>query len=470
MTLELIISLAESLILLYFLGVNTFYAGLLLSAAFELRHHKREVRGEHRWRILGSEVAPRITMLAPAHNEEATVVDSISGLLNHYYPNLEVVVINDGSKDGTLEALLTHFEMKPVEPLYDRRITTQPIRGLYRSAREPNLMVVDKHNGGKADALNLGLQIARGTLVCALDADTIVEPDALSKLVRPFLLRDDVVAAGGTLRVVNDSEIDGARVTAPRTPRHALAGFQAVEYVRAFLFGRLGLNRLGGNLIISGAFGLFRRASVLEAGGYSHGSVGEDMELVIRLRRKGYLEGTPSQVEFIPDPVAWTEVPPRLSILMRQRDRWHRGLADALWRHRGMFFNPRYGKMGMLAFPYFVLVELLAPVIEAWGLVVLLLTVYLGSINLTFAVAFFLVAYVYGTILSAMAALLDETAYGGLQRLRDRFWLLWWALLEPVGYRQITVYSRLKGLVKFLLGRTDWGKMERIGFAKKSTA
>ena len=464
MTLHSFVTFQEAFMFFYFLGVNSFYAGLLLSAAVELRHHHRTVQGEHPWRILGSEVAPRVTMLAPAHNEETTVVDSVRGFLNLYYPDLEVVVINDGSEDGTLRALIEHFEMVRVEPVYDQRLVTQAIRGLYRSEIEPHLVLIDKENGGKADSLNLGLQVATGDLICAMDADTLVEPDALQKLVRPFVLRDDVVAAGGTLRVVNQSLVRNARVVAARTPRRPVSGFQAVEYCRAFLFGRLGLNRLGGNLIVSGAFGLFRRESVLAVGGYAHGTVGEDMELVVRLRRRGIEQGGPSRAQFIPDPVAWTEVPPTLSVLVRQRDRWHRGLADSLWRHRDLFFNRRYGKMGLISYPYFVLVELLAPVVEAWGLLVVVVSLYLGILGHEFALAFFLVAYVYGSVLSVVAMLLDENAFGGLESIKDRLLLLFWALLESLGYRQVTVYSRLKGLVKFFLGRKEWGKMERAGF------
>lgn len=454
----------EWAILVYFLFVNSFYALLLLSAAWEMLKHVREVRGASRWRILGCRTAPRISMLAPAHNEAATIKDSVHAILSLSYPSLEVVVVNDGSTDETLTVLTEHFDLVAIYPIYRRQIATKPIRGLYRSRSRPNLLVMDKENGGKADALNVGLQMATGDLVCAIDADTLIEPDALLRMVRPFLLSEDILAAGGTIRVVNGSLVHGGRVVTPHPSRQALAGFQVVEYVRAFLCGRLGWNQLGGNLIISGAFGLFRREMVIAVGGYAHDTVGEDMELVCRLRRRGYEEKGPHRVDFIPDPVAWTEVPGSLRVLGRQRDRWHRGLADTLWRHRRLLFNPRYGAMGLVVYPYFFFVELLAPVVEALGLCGLLVGLLTGAINVPFALLFFLVAYGYGLVLSTFSLVLDEINFHRYQGVKDRFLLVLWTMLEPFGYRQLTVYWRLRGLVKFCRGRKDWGAMERQGF------
>src|SRR5690349_21495968 len=359
----------EWAILIYFVIVNTFYAILLVNAGRELLYHVRTARGEARARILSSPAAPRISILAPAFNEEATIEDSVRSLLALFYANLEIVVINDGSKDKTIGVLERVFELVPIPSVLEPQVEAKPLRQLYRSRTHPNLVVADKVNGGKADALNVGLNLASGDLVCAIDADTLIEPDALQRMVRPFLASPNIVAAGGTIRVANGCTIRRGRILEMRAPRHALAGFQVVEYLRAFLFGRVGWNRLGGNLIISGAFGLFHRETVLEIGGYAHDTVGEDMELVIRLRRHGFETGGPSDADFVPDPVAWTEVPESAKVLGRQRDRWHRGLADVLWRHRKVLFNRRYGAMGWVAYPYFVFVELLAPIIEAIGLV-----------------------------------------------------------------------------------------------------
>ena len=457
----------EFAILIYFVIVNTFYGVLLFSASAEMRDHIRRTRAETRWRVLNSRVAPRIAMLAPAYNEEASVSESVRSLLTLHYPRLEVILINDGSKDETLNVLIREFGLRQVFVEEEFTLPTQPIRAVYRSEGHPNLLVVDKVNGGKADALNVGLNIASGDLVCAMDADTLIEPDALQRMVRPFLMSDEYVAAGGTIRIANGSTARAGRIIDLGVPRQPIPGFQIVEYLRAFLFGRLGWNKLGGNLVISGAFGLFRRDAVVAVGGYAHGSVGEDMELVLKLRRRGYeVTGVPREVAFVPDPVAWTEAPESARVLARQRDRWHRGLADTLWRHRQLAFNPKYGVLGMVVLPYFIVVELLAPVVEAIGLIGLVIGLLIGSINYPFAILFFLLAYGYGAVLSIMTLLLEGFSYHRYARMRDHFMLIVWALLENVGYRQLTVWWRLKGLWKFFRGRTDWGAMERRGINK----
>ncbi|MBA3670485.1 MAG: glycosyltransferase family 2 protein [Gemmatimonadaceae bacterium] len=460
----------EWAILVYFVLVNSFYAVLLVAASREMWRHIMSVRGENRWRILGSPAAPRISILAPAYNEAATIEDSIRSLLALYYANLEVIVVNDGSKDDTLAVLVQCFDLVPVHPVFEPRIRTKAVKALYRSRLAPNLVVVDKENGGKADALNVALNFATAELVCSIDADTLIEPDALQRMVRPFLDDDDVVAAGGTIRVANGATIIGGRLVQLRAPRDLVACLQVVEYLRAFLFGRLGWNALGGNLIISGAFGLFRRDAVRTAGGYVHDTVGEDMELVLRLRRQGFDQGGPRHAVFVPDPVAWTEVPESLRVLGRQRDRWHRGLADVLWRHRRVLFNPHYGMMGMVAFPYFVFVELLAPVVEAIGLVGTVVGLSVGAINAPFALLYFLLAYGYGILLSMLTLLLEELSYHRYTGFRDRLRLARAAFLENVGYRQVTVVWRLRGLVKYLRGKKDWGAMERRGLSRPAAA
>lgn len=249
-----------------------------------------------------------------------------------------------------------------------------------------------------------------------------------------------------------------------------IAGFQIVEYLRAFLFGRLGWNRLGGNLIISGAFGLFRREAVIDAGGYLHDTVGEDMEPVIRLKRRSYETGNPGTIEFVPDPVAWTEAPESLKVLGRQRDRWQRGLADVLWRHRDMFLNPRYGVTGMVVIPYYVFVELCAPLVEAFGLLGLVIGLLFGMLDLKFALLFYLTAYGLGTALTAFTLILEDLSFHRYERFEDRVKLFGLTLLENMGYRQLTVWWRLRGLWKFMRGRKDWGLMERKGFQSKPAA
>lgn len=451
-------------VLFYFVIVNGFQSALLTSAAVALWRHSTETWEEDRAGLLGSAVCPKISALAPAYNEAANVTESVRSLLTLHYPSLELVVINDGSTDATLEVLTEAFALHPIHPIFQNRVQTQPIRALYRSSLHPGLVVVDKDNGGKADALNAGLNCASGQLVCAIDADTLIEPDALLRIVRPFLHHEDVVAAGGTIRVANGSTVTGGRVTDARMPRRWLAGCQTVEYLRAFLFGRLGWNNLGGNLVISGAFGLFRREAVLGVGGYVHDTVGEDMELVADLRRCGQDQGSASRVAFVPDPVAWTEVPETLRVLGRQRDRWHRGLADVLHRHRHVFANPRYRSLGLIIYPYYLIVELLGPVVEALGIVAVLISLPLGAVDGTFAVLFLAVAYGWGVLLNLAVLTLEELTYRRYNRWSDLLLLLLWSVVEGVGYRQLTVLWRLRGLWRYLRGNTDWGVMNRRGF------
>jgi cellulose synthase/poly-beta-1,6-N-acetylglucosamine synthase-like glycosyltransferase len=468
--LRLVLRYSEYCVGAYFLFVNTFYLVLLASAAFSLRRHKLRTWQQRHWRLLGSDLAPRLSVIAPAYDEEPTIVETARALLTLRYPSLEVVVVNDGSADGTLEALEREFGLVRVHPDFERRVEHRPIRGIYRSQRVSQLVVVDKENGGKADALNAGLNVSSGELACAVDADTVIEPDALLQLVQPYIERDDVVACGGTIRIGNGSLVRSGRIIERRAPRRALPGVQTIEYVRAFLFGRLGWNNFGGNLIISGAFGLFRRQAVADAGGYLHETVGEDMELVVRLRRHAYERGGPKKVVFVPDPVAWTEAPESLRVLGRQRDRWHRGLADTLWRHRRVLLKPRYGTLGTVAYPYFLFVELLAPLVEAFGILALPAALIVNAVNWQFALLLFIVAYGYALWLTMCSLTLEELTGAPYARFGDRLRLVPWAILESLGYRQVTVVWRLRGLWRYLRKRSEWGAMTRTGFASSARA
>jgi cellulose synthase/poly-beta-1,6-N-acetylglucosamine synthase-like glycosyltransferase len=450
-------------VLAYFVALGLFYLVLYISAALEMRRYLREVRAEKYREILSSEIAPSISMLVPAHNEETSIQESVRALLTLAYPQLEIVVVDDGSTDNTLGVLISTFDLLQIKPIYDQQIATKPVEAIFRSRQFPNLVVVSKNKGGKADSLNAGLNISGSELVCAIDADTILDPDGLRRLVRPFIRSRDVVAAGATIRVANGCTVMQGRLASERGPHRALAGIQAVEYLRAFLFGRPGWNRLGGNLLISGAFGLFRRQSLLETNGYVK-TVGEDMELVVRLRRHAYDTGQPARIEFVPDPVAWTETPTSFKELGRQRERWQRGFTDVLWRHRRVLFNRRYGLLGMVVFPAFVLFEWMAPIIEAVGLVVVTVGLILGQVSAQFAILFFSLACGVGILLSMLALMLEELSFRRYGRARDRALLVVWAVLENLGYRQLTVWWRLRGVASYLRRKKSWGKMTRKGF------
>ncbi len=410
-----------------------------------------------------------ISVLMPAYNMERNIVESVLAQLTLRYPHHEVIVINDGSKDDTLARLTDEFELYEVPPAIPRRLETAEVRGYYRSRKAPGLLVIDKENGGKADALNAGLSASRYPLVVAADADTMIAEDALLRLARSFLLGDPIVAAGGTIRVANGCRIEHARVTGPRMPRSLLAALQVPEYLRAFLFGRIGWNRIGGNLIVSGAFGLFRRHRLIEIGGYDTGSVVEDLDLIVRLHRHMRELGVPYSIPLVPDPVAWTEVPSDLGTLSRQRERWHRGLILTMIAHRDMQLRPRYGPLGFVHAPFFVLGEMLAPVVEVVGYVFTILGIALGVISWSFAGLFLAAALGYGLLLTFWAIVLEQATFRMYRRRGDFARLLGCALLEPLGYRQLTVLWRLRGFWNAWRGSQSWGEMRRYGFETAKT-
>lgn len=455
--------------LTYLLFLNTCYAFLLLLSIPELWKHWRLSADEHLRRLLASEALPPLTLLVPAHNEEVTIASSVLSFLTLEYPHLEVVVVNDGSTDRTVEVMMREFDLYEVPPAFPVQLATKAVRAYYRSRRHARLLVIDKENGGKADALNAAMNAARHPFVVAVDADTLIEPDALMRLARPFLLGASVAAVGGTVRVANSCVVELGRVAEARVDRHWIVGCQVVEYLRAFLFGRLAWNWLGGNLLISGAFGLFRKEYLVAIGGYRTGNVTEDMDLCVRLQRHLHEQGIQAEMPFIPDPVAWTEVPSTVRVLRRQRERWHRGLVSTMWTHRRMLFNPRYGAAGMLAYPFFFFGEMLAPLVELIGWVGLLLGLALGAVNAEFALLFLVVAIGYGSLLSVWAIVLEEFSFRRYGRASDVLRLVWYAFVEGLGYRQLTVLFRLQGMVNYVRGVETWGRMTRQGFGGKPT-
>lgn len=459
---------ADHLALLYFLVLNSFYAFLLILSIPELWRNWRLADDEYLQRLLSSDALPSLSLLVPAHNEEVSIASSLLSFLTLEYPRLEVILVNDGSKDRTMDVLIREFDLYVVPAAYPQTIPSANVRAVYRSRTHSRLVVLDKENGGKADALNAAINVARHPFVVAVDADTLIEPDALLRLARPFLLGTNVAAVGATIRVANSCTIELGRVVNARVDSRWLPSCQVVEYLRAFLFGRLGWNRLGGNLIISGAFGLFRREYLLAINGYKTGNVTEDMDVVVRLHR--YLRDNKIEAElpFIPDPVAWTEVPTNLGVLARQRERWHRGLLGTLITHRDMCFNPRYGLAGMIAFPFYLFGELLAPVIELGGYIFTIVGLAIGAVNLHFALLFFFVAVGYGSMLSLWAVLLEELSFRRYKMRRDFFRLISLAFIESLGFRQLTVWFRLQAFWKYFRGVESWGAMTREGFQKKA--
>ena len=471
----IVIQSFNDLTLVYFIVLNTVYLVTSLYAFRALRKYTRRLKSFFTDDLVTSAGAPPITLIAPAYNEEATCVQSIRSLLTLKYPEYEILLVNDGSKDATLERLIDAFELVPSARAPTAELPTTPIRGIFHSRIYPILWVIDKVNGGKADTLNAGLNHCRTPLFCAMDADSLLEREALLRIVRPFLEESTTVAAGGIIRIVNGCSVQSGNITDIRLPKKFLAKFQVLEYLRAFLSGRMGWDTLGATLIISGAFGLFRRAIVVEAGGFatfrtSFETVGEDMELVVRLHRYCREQRIPYRITYIPDPVAWTECPETLKVLGRQRDRWQRGLSQVMMRHRRMLLNPRYGRIGLLAYPYFFFLEMLGPLIELCGYISFLMTILLGAYTLLYVATFFMVAFVLGMALSLAAVSLEELSFRRYPRMKDLMQLFFLAILENFGYRQINQYWRVRGVFSALFRKKSWGKMEHKGFGGEKTS
>lgn len=444
---------------------NAIYLAQIARAFPEFLRARRRASRLREWWLLTSDVTPGVTLLVPGYNEEATIVESVRSLLALRYPQLEIIVVNDGSKDATLQRLIEAFELVPVERALPRRVAYRPVRGVFGTPRLPNLLVVDKDNGGKSDGLNAALDLARHPLVCAVDADSLLDAESLLRAVRPFIDEpEETAAVGGTIRVVNGCVVKAGQVIETRAPRGWLELFQAVEYLRAFLMARMSWTRSQTVTIISGAFGIFRRERLLEMGGYSHGTVGEDMELVVRLHRHARDAGEPLKVWHVPDPVCWTEVPDSLKVLSRQRTRWQRGLCETLWRHREMIGSPRYGAVGMWSLPQFLLFDVVGPVMELIGLLLVPLCTLAGILSIEFFIAYCALVFGFGICLSLGCFLLAELSLRRYRRTIDLWRLGLGAIVENFGYRQLNSAWRVMGIWQFLRKKQGWGEMKRRGF------
>jgi cellulose synthase/poly-beta-1,6-N-acetylglucosamine synthase-like glycosyltransferase len=407
---------------------------------------------------------PPISIVIPAYNEEATIVTSIQSMLQLRYADYEVLVVNDGSKDGTLAALIKAFNLIPFPQSYNVRLKVKPVLGVYYSPKIPKLRVIDKVNGGKADGINCGINAARHPLFCCVDADSILDRDSLLRVVQPFMEDSSTVASGGTVRIANGCTVRDGVLLDARIPTNWLARFQIVEYLRGFLFGRLGWARYNGLLIISGAFGVMRRDTVIEVGGYRHQTIGEDMELIVRLHRVLSEKKRAYRIVYVPEPICWTEAPEDFRTLKNQRVRWQRGLCESLWLNRGLPFSWPPSVANALAFPYFVLFEWAAPLVEMFGYLFFIYLLIFHDVAAPTAILLLLVALLFGVVLSTMSVLLDELCFHVYYRPRDIAMMLFVGVAENFGYRQLNMIWRLQGMWQWLRGKQGgWGAMQRKG-------
>lgn len=454
-------------ILLYSLLLLFFYLFIGIYSIGEIRKYLR-INSFADFRVLAaSEQLPGISILAPAYNEAANIIENVRSLLSIHYNTLEVIVINDGSKDDSLNKLIVAYDLYKTNVFINEQIPTKKVRGVYKSNNPVynKLIVVDKENGGKADALNVGVNVARNGYIVCVDVDCVLEQDAMLKMIKPFLeeTKVRVIASGGVIRIANDCKIENGRLIKINLSKNLLARVQTIEYIRAFLLGRMAWSRLNGLLLISGAFGAFDREIVIKCGGYNVNTVGEDMELIVRMRRYMEENKLPYKVTFIPDPLCWTEAPSNFKILGRQRNRWTRGTIETLKIHKKMFFNPRYGLLGMISYPYWFFFEFLAPVIEFLGLVSFLVFVGLGLIQ--WSSFFILLGCIlsFGFLYSVFAILMEVLTYNQYKSQKDIFKLVLAAFLEPFFFHPFVVWSAVKGNIDYLRKKNSWGEMTRQG-------
>ena len=467
---DLFFFIVNNIIFILTCFIFTVYIILAIISAIALRNYLRKNSYVDYNSIILAPLTPSISVIAPAFNEERTIVENIRALMSLYYNNFEVIIVNDGSTDNTFKRMVEAYDLERVSYFFDYRIPCERIRGVYKSRNRSfkKLTIIDKVNGGKADALNAGINISKKDLICCIDVDSIMEPDALLKMVKPFMEETDkkVIGTGGVIRIANSCVIEDGQIKEIRLPKEFLPRVQVLEYTRAFLLARMAWGKLNGLLLISGALGMFDKEVVIKCGGYSTKTVGEDMELVVRMRRYMAEQKLSYKVVYIPDPLVWTEVPSTGKVLGRQRNRWTRGTLETLITHRKLFFNPKYGIFGMLGYSYWFFFEWLSPIIEFMGYLYFIFLVCIGAVNWPFFLLLLAFVYTFAVMLSTWAILFEEKTFHKYKSWKDVLNLLLIALLEPIFYHPRTVWWAIRGNFDYLRGVRSWGNMEREGFGK----
>lgn len=459
-------------ILIYFSALQLVLFTLLILSYFDMRRRLAQNFYADYEALAKSHFTFPISVIMPAYNEAANAAEAVHSVLSLDYPQHEVIVVNDGSTDVTLESLVREFRLERRETVYRKSLDFRgAIRGIYKSSAYPTLTVVDKEHAGKSAALNCAINLSRYPLFCSIDADSIFQENALLRVVRPFLEDPDrVIAVGGQVRVANGCRVERGRVLEPRLPQKILAAFQVVEYLRAFVASRLGLSAMNNLLLLSGVFSLFRKDAVIEVGGYRGDVVTEDMELVVRLHHRMREQRRPYAIVFLPDPICWTEVPESVGTLARQRNRWHRGLMQSLWLHKSILWRKNSGSLRWVGMPYYIFFEFLGPIVELVGYVLIPVAYFLGFLSPLWFWAFLFLSVTSGAFLSVSAVLLEEISFGLYRSWGDFSLMIAIGIIENFSYRILTLLFRLGAVLDMILGRGGWGRQERTGFGRNRTA
>ncbi len=459
------------LFLLYATGIFSVYTWIaVFSYGAVLRYKQGNIFTDYSI-IATNPNAPSFSLIAPAYNEGKTIVENVRSLLSIYYHKLEIIIVNDGSKDDSMERLIKAYHLEPIPYIIPGNLPTQEVKQVYKSTNPAfrKLLVVDKKNGGKADALNVGINISKSDYIVCIDVDCIIEQDAVLKLAKPFMEQTDkrLVACGGVIRLANNCKIENGKVLEVNLPKTWLGRSQALEYIRAFVLGRMAWSRASGLILISGAFGAFDKEIVLACGGYDHATVGEDMELVVRMRRYMIEHNLPHQVINIPDPLCWTEVPEDKEVLKKQRNRWMRGTMETLWKHRKLMFNPKYGKLGMVSLPYWFFFEFLGPFVEFSGYIIFWFFVFSGIIDWSFFLALYALVVFSSVLYSAYAIAVDLVSRQVYSKQKDLSKLILTALFEPFYFHPLVTWAGVTGMLDYFRKKSGWGEMTRQGFSQE---
>lgn len=455
------------LVLIYVVIIVISYTIMLLFSLFALWEDHQLDKLNLYEELNDIQFSKPVSILVPAYNEQQNIIDTVQSLLSINYPEYEIIVINDGSKDKTLNVLIENFKMQKIEKVVRKQIDTNSIRAIYQSTINKKVLLVDKENGGKADALNCGINVSKYPYFCSIDGDCILDTNSLLRVMEPIIQSDEVIAAGGSVKIANGSDIQMGSILSVGFSKKPLVIMQVIEYFRAFLMGRIAFSKSNMVLIISGAFSVFSKKHVIEAGGYLRNTIGEDMELVVRLHRLTRGKKEKKRIVFVPDPVCWTEAPETVQTLRRQRSRWHQGLIESLWKNRKMMLNPKYGRIGMIAFPYYLLIECIGPVVELGGYIYVIYAFFTGQVYFEFAVLLLLLFILYGTLFSMLSIVLEGWTMKSYPKIKDLLNLLILSFTEVLWYKPLTLFFRLEGLINYFARKSNWGEMTRKGLDRK---
>ena len=454
----------NTIILIYFLVANAIYTVLMVLSLYSVSIHSRFASHTGFADLMDSPVTPPVALIVPAFNEQDVIVATVESMLDLKYPEKEVIVVDDGSDDATLMRLIERFHLQKMDLIYRSQLPANAPTAFFYNPEIPDLLVVTKPNGGKPDALNVGVNVARSPYFCTVDADSIVEDEALLRLMAPIVHANvNTVVSGGVVRIANGCTVDRGRVTEIGLPRTWIERCQVVEYIRTFLFGRPGWNFLNCNFICSGAFCLLHKESVVLAGGFSLDTVTEDIDMIATLHRYLKKKGWKYQMVFTTDPVCWTECPKTLDMLGRQRRRWQLGLMQTALKHDALIFNPRHGTLGMLSVPFHAYIEAMGCIVEALGLFILPISFFVGAMPFSMFLLLMFLAFGYGTLLSMASVLLAEATVRRYPKVSDMMTLVKYAFLENLGYRQLVSIYRAQGVLRYFRGARKWEVVEHAG-------